>query len=116
LEGATDRIGDRTADLGRTAALVGLLVLAVLLAADLLVTYALLDRHAADLNQLGRLLGGAGDAGALKVALIAGVMAFVLRQRVTRLRLVCAVWALAGVYVTVVVVNAYTLRAAAGAG
>jgi hypothetical protein len=40
----------------------------------------------------------------------------VLRQRVTQLRMVCAVWAVTGIYVTVVVVNAYTLRAAAGAG
>jgi len=112
LEGASDRTGD----LGRTAALVGVLVLALLLVADLLLMHALLDRHAADLNQLGRVLVGAGDAGAVKVALIAGAMVFVLRQRVTRLRLVCAIWALAGVYVTVVAVNAYTLRAAAGAG
>ena len=112
MEGATER----TTELGRTAALLGLIVLATLLATDLLVMNALLDRHAADLNQLGRLLVGAGNAGVVKVVLIAGLMAFVLRQRVTRLRLVCAVWALTGVYMTVVVVNAYTLRAAAGAG
>ena len=54
-------------------------------------------------------------AAAVKLTLIAGLMAFVLRQRVTRLRLVSAVWAVAGVYVTVVVVNAYTLRAASAA-
>jgi len=29
---------------------------------------------------------------------------------------VCAVWAVAGVYLTIVVVNAYTLRAASAAG
>ena len=112
MEGATDR----TSDLGRTAALLGLIVMAALLAADLLLMNALLDRHAADLNQLGRVLVGAGDAGVVKIILIMGLMAFVLRQRVTRLRLVCAVWGVTGVYVTVVVVNAYTLRAAAGAG
>jgi hypothetical protein len=112
LDGGTDR----TADLGRTAALVALTVLASLLAADLLLMNALLERHAADLNQLGRLLVGAGAAGTVKIVLIAGLMALVLRQRATRLRLVCTVWALTGIYVTVVVVNAYTLRAATGAG
>jgi hypothetical protein len=106
---------DRTTDFGRTAALLGLVVLAALLGADLLVRDALLHRHAGELNPLGRALVGVGGAGLLKVALIAGLMAVVLRQRVTQLRMVCAVWTVAGVYVTVVVVNAYTLRAA-GAG
>ena len=103
---------ERTPDLMRTAALVGLVVLAALLATDLLVMDAVLTRYGGDLNPLGKALMGAGDAAAVKLTLIAGLMAFVLRQRVTRLRLVCAVWAVAGVYVTVVVVNAYTLRAA----
>ena len=105
-----------TPDLRRTAALVGLVVLATLLATDLLVMDVVLTRYGGDLNPLGRALMGAGDAAAVKLTLIAGLMAFVLRQRVTRLRLVCAVWAVAGVYMTVVVVNAYTLRAASGAG
>ena len=107
---------DRTAELGRTAALVGLVVLTALLGADLLVMNAVLDNHASELNPLGQALVGAGDAKVVKIALIVALMAFVVRQRVTRLRLVCAVWTVTGVYVTVVVVNAYTLRAAAGAG
>jgi hypothetical protein len=107
---------ERTPDLGRTAALTGLVVLATLLATDLLVMDVVLTRYGGDLNPLGRALMGAGAAAAVKLTLIAGLMAFVLRQRVTRLRLVCAVWAVAGVYLTVVVVNAYTLRAASGAG
>jgi hypothetical protein len=107
---------DRSPELGRTAALLGLVVLAALLCADLLVMDAVLDRHASELNPLGQALVGAGDAKVVKVALIAALMAVVIRQRVTRLRMVCAVWAVTGVYVTVVVVNAYTLRAAAGAG
>lgn len=110
-----ERTADRTPDLRRTAALVGLVVLATLLATDLLVAEAVLARYADDLNPLGKALVGAGDAVAVKLTLIAGLMAFVLRQRDTGLRLVCAVWAAAGVYMTVVVVNAYTLRAAAGA-
>jgi hypothetical protein len=105
-----------TPDLRRTAALVGLVVLAALLATDLLVMDAVLTRYGGDLNPLGKALMGAGDAAAVKLTLLAGLMAFVLRQRVTRLRLVCAVWTVAGVYMTVVVVNAYTLRAASGAG
>jgi hypothetical protein len=107
---------DRSPELGRTAALLGLVVLAALMCADLLVMDAVLDRHASALNPLGEVLVGAGAAKVVKIALIAALMAFVLRQRVTRLRMVCAVWAVTGVYVTVVVVNAYTLRAAAGAG
>jgi hypothetical protein len=105
-----------TPDLRRKAALVGLLVLATLLATDLLVMDAVLARYAGDLNPLGKALVGAGGAAAVKIILIAGLMAFVLRQRVTRLGVVCAVWAVAGVYTTVVVVNAYTLRAAGAAG
>ena len=105
-----------TPDLRRKAALVGLLVLATLLATDLLVMDAVLARYAGDLNPLGKALVGAGGAAAVKIILIAGLMAFVLRQRVTRLGLVCAVWAVAGVYMTVVVVNAYTLRVAGAAG
>jgi hypothetical protein len=105
-----------TPDLRRKAALVGLLVLATLLATDLLVMDAVLARYAGDLNPLGKALVGAGGAAAVKIILIAGLMAFVLRQRVTRLGLVCAVWTVAGVYMTVVVVNAYTLRAAGAAG
>jgi hypothetical protein len=105
---------DRT-EVARTAALVALVALATLLAADLLVAQALFDRSAR-LNELGQLLAGTGDAGVVKMVLIAGLIAFVLRQRVTRLGLLCAVWGLTGVYVTVVLVNAYTLRAAAGAG
>jgi hypothetical protein len=94
--------------------LVALVALATLLAADLLVTHALVQR-AAPLNQLGRALAGTGDASVVKLVLVAGLSAFVLRQRATRLGLLCTVWALTGVYVTVVLVNAYTLRAA-GAG
>ena len=111
-----ERTADHTPDLKRTAALVGLVVLAMLLATDLLVMDAVLARYADDLNPLGKALVGAGDAIAVKLTLIAGLMAFVLRQRVTHLRLVCAVWTVAGVYMTVVVVNAYTLRAAGAAG
>jgi hypothetical protein len=111
-----ERTADHTPDLRRTAALVGLVVLAALLAADLVVMDAVLTRYGGDLNPLGKALVGAGGAASVKLTLIAALMAFVLRQRVMRLRLVCAVWTVAGVYVTVVVVNAYTLRAAGAAG
>ena len=111
-----ERTADGTPDLRRTAALVGLVVLAALLAADLMVMEAVLARYGGDLNPLGKALVGAGDAAVVKITLIAGLMAFVLLQRDTRLRLVCAVWAVAGVYTTVVVVNAYTLRIAGSAG
>jgi hypothetical protein len=109
-------MSDGPADLRRTAALVGLLVLATLLATDLLVMDAVLARYAGDLNPLGRVLVGAGGAAAVKITLIAGLMAFVLRRRVTHLGLVCTVWAVAGVYMTIVVVNAYTLHAAGRTG
>jgi hypothetical protein len=109
---ATER--HTTTDLARTAAMLGLIVLAGLLAADLLVAHAVLREHAGQLNPLGQLLVGVGGAGLVKVMLVAGLMAFVVRRRVTRLPVVCAVWAAIGVYVTVVVVNAYTLSAARG--
>jgi hypothetical protein len=114
LEGSIDPI-DGTG-LGRKAALVALVALAALLAADLVVMKALFDR-AANLNELGRMLAGTGDASVVKLVLLTGLIAIVLRRRTTGLRLLCAVWAVTGVYVTVVLVNAYTLRvAAAGAG
>jgi hypothetical protein len=78
------------------------------------VAHAVLREHGARLNPLGQLLVGAGGAGLVKILLVAGLMAFVVRRRVTRLAVVCAVWTAIGVYVTVVVVNAYTLSAARG--
>ena len=51
-----------TPDLRRTAALIGLVVLAALLATDLLVMEAVLTRYGGDLNPLGKALMGAGAA------------------------------------------------------
>jgi hypothetical protein len=97
-------------DRGRTAALLGLVVLAVLQAADLIATGALLHHHRAELNPLGRALIGTGGAVVAKFGILAALMALVVLQRVTRLGLICGVWAVAGIYVAVVAMNFYTLH------
>jgi hypothetical protein len=113
--GSTGSTGSASGEYGgprRSAALTAGVVLACLLAADLLVTDALIERYAGDLNQLGRMLVGVGSAGVVKITAIAALIAAVILQRATRIGTLCWVWAAAGIYVTVVVMNAYTLAAA----
>jgi hypothetical protein len=99
---------------GRAAALIGLVLLAVLQAGDLLVTNALLAKDGSELNPLGRALLGSGGAALAKFGILALLTAVVIHRRVTRLGLVCAVWAVTGIYVGVVAMNVYSLHLLGG--
>jgi hypothetical protein len=120
---ATVTLGDATLDettevmaRRRRAVLVGLSVLAVLQAADVLATWALLANDGAELNPVGRALIGSGGAIVVKFAIIGALLALVLSRPLVRLGFVCGVWAVTGIYVAVVAMNLYSLHLVGGLG
>jgi hypothetical protein len=110
--------GDATIPMARRrrAVIVGLAVLAVLQAADVLVTWALLSNDGAELNPVGRALIGSGGAIVVKFAILGALLALVWSQRTVRLGFVCGVWAVTGIYVAVVAMNVYSLHIIGGFG
>jgi hypothetical protein len=100
----------------RRAIVLGLAVLAVLQAADVLVTWALLANDGAELNPVGRVLIGSGGAIVVKFAILGCLLAVVLSQRFVRMGFVCGVWAVTGIYVAVVAMNFYSLHLVGGLG
>jgi Domain of unknown function (DUF5658) len=100
----------------RRAVLLGLSVLAVLQAADVLATWALLANDGAELNPVGRALIGSGGAIIVKFAIIGALLALVLSRPLVRLGFVCGVWAVTGIYVAVVAMNLYSLHLVGGLG
>ena len=100
----------------RRAVILGLAVLAVLQAADVLATWALLANNGAELNPVGRALIGSGGAIVVKFAIIGALLALVLARPVVRMGFVCAVWAVTGIYLAVVAMNLYSLHLVGGLG
>jgi hypothetical protein len=90
--------------------LLGLGVLAVLQAADVFATWALLAHDGAELNPVGRALIGSGGAIVVKFAIIGALLALVISRPVVRMSFVCGVWAVTGIYVAVVGMNLYSLH------
>ncbi len=94
----------------RRAVILGLGVLAVLQAADVFATWALLANDGAELNPVGRALIGSGGAIVVKFAIIGALLALVISRPVVRMSFVCGVWAVTGIYVAVVGMNLYSLH------
>ena len=94
----------------RRAVIVGLGVLAVLQAADVFATWALLANDGAELNPVGRALIGSGGAIVVKFAIIGALLALVFTRPVVRMGFVCGVWAVTGIYLAVVAMNLYSLH------
>ena len=111
LEDTNEVMGRR-----RRAVIVGLAVLAVLQAADVLATWALLANDGAELNPVGRALIGSGGAIFVKLAIIAALFALVLSKPLVRMGFVCGVWAVTGIYLAVVAMNLYSLHLVGGLG
>jgi hypothetical protein len=100
----------------RRAVILGLGVLAVLQAADVFATWALLANDGAELNPVGRALIGSGGAIVVKFAIIGALLALVLSRPVVRMGFVCGVWAVTGIYLAVVAMNLYSLHIVGGLG
>ena len=100
----------------RRAVVLGLAVLAVLQAADVFATWALLANDGAELNPVGRALIGSGGAIFVKFAIIGALLALVLSRPVVRMGFVCGVWAVTGIYLAVVAMNIYSLHIVGGLG
>lgn len=100
----------------RRAVILGLGVLAVLQAVDVLATWALLANDGAELNPVGRALLGSGGAIVVKLGIIGVLLALVLRRPFVRMGFVCGVWAVTGIYVAVVAMNLYSLHLIGGLG
>ena len=100
----------------RRAVIIGLGVLAVLQAADVLATWALLANDGAELNPVGRALIGSGGAIFVKFAIIGALLALVLSRPLVRMGFVCGVWAVTGIYLAVVAMNIYSLHLVGGLG
>jgi len=100
----------------RRAVVLGLAVLAVLQAADVIATWALLANDGAELNPVGRALIGSGGAIVVKFAIIGALLALVLTRPVVRMGFVCGVWAVTGIYLAVVAMNLYSLHLVGGLG
>jgi hypothetical protein len=100
----------------RRAVVLGLCVLALLQFADVLLTWALLANNGAELNPVGRALIGSGGAIVVKFSIVAGLLLLVLSRPFVRMRFVCAVWAVTGIYVAVVAMNLYSLHLVGGFG
>ena len=100
----------------RRAVIVGLGVLAVLQAADVFATWALLANDGAELNPVARALIGSGGAIVVKFAIIGALLALVLSRPVVRMGFVCSVWAVTGIYLAVVAMNLYSLHLVGGLG
>jgi hypothetical protein len=100
----------------RRAVILGLGVLAVLQAADVLATWALLANDGAELNPVGRALIGSGGAMVVKFAIIGALLALVISRPLVRLGFVCGVWAVTGIYLAVVAMNLYSLHLVGGLG
>ena len=111
-------LGDLTMTMARRrrAVIVGLAVLAVLQAADVLATWALLANDGAELNPVGRALIGSGGAIFVKLAIIAALLVLVISRPLVRMGFVCGVWAVTGVYLAVVAMNLYSLHLVGGFG
>jgi len=109
--GTLGPITDPTEARGR-AAVVGLATLAVLNLADVVLTRLFLHRGLPEGNPIGRVLMSSGSALVVKLGLVGALAARAARRRVS-LVLVCATWAVVGVYVLAVVVNAWALSVAA---
>ena len=85
----------------------GLIALGLLLAlnvTDLVLTRLLLDRGGVELNPLADHLLASNSALWVKVALVAVLAVYVIRQA-PRLIVLCFMWLVVGIYVLVVVVN-----------
>jgi uncharacterized protein DUF5658 len=115
LEDTADVMADVMAR-RRRAVILGLAVLAVLQAADVLATWALLANDGAELNPVGRALIGSGGAIVVKFAIIGALLALVLSRPVVRMGFVCGVWAVTGIYLAVVAMNLYSLHLVGGLG
>lgn len=100
----------------RRAVVIGLGVLAVLQAADVFATWALLANDGAELNPVGRALIGSGGAIVVKFAIIGALLALVMSRPVVRMGFVCGVWAVTGIYLAVVAMNLYSLHIVGGLG
>ena len=100
----------------RRAVILGLGVLAVLQAADVFATWALLANDGAELNPVGRALIGSGGAIVVKFAIIGALLALVISRPVVRMGFVCGVWAVTGIYLAVVAMNLYSLHMVGGLG
>jgi hypothetical protein len=100
----------------RRAVILGLGVLAVLQAADVLATWALLANDGAELNPVGRALIGSGGAIVVKFAIIGALLALVVSRPLVRMSFVCGVWAVTGIYLAVVAMNLYSLHLVGGLG
>jgi Domain of unknown function (DUF5658) len=100
----------------RRAVILGLGVLAVLQAADVLATWALLANDGAEINPVGRALIGSGGAIVVKFAIIGALLALVISRPLVRMGFVCGVWAVTGIYLAVVGLNIYSLHLVGGLG
>ncbi len=100
----------------RLAVVLGLGILAVLQAADVFATWALLANDGAELNPVGRALIGSGGAIFVKFAIIGALLALVMSRPVVRMGFVCGVWAVTGIYLAVVAMNIYSLHIVGGLG
>jgi hypothetical protein len=100
----------------RRAVILGLGVLAVLQAADVLATWALLANDGAEINPVGRALIGSGGAIVVKFAIIGALLALVISRPLVRMGFVCGVWAVTGIYLAVVGMNLYSLHLVGGLG
>ena len=116
LGGSTDEGVSVVMSRRRRAVLWGLGVLAVLQAADVMLTWALLANDGAELNPVGRALIGSGGAIVAKFSIVAMLLALVLTRPFVRMGFVCAVWAVTGIYVAVVAMNLYSLHLVGGLG
>jgi hypothetical protein len=120
VEAATDEVSTDDGALvmarRRRAVMIGLAVLAVLQAADVLLTWALLANDGAELNPVGRALIGSGGAIVAKFSIVAVLFALVRSRPIVRMGFVCGVWAVTGIYVAVVAMNLYSLQLIGGLG
>lgn len=88
----------------RRAGLIALGLLLALNVTDLVLTRLLLDRGGVELNPLADRLLASNSALLVKVALVAVLAVYVVRQA-PRLIVLCFMWLVVGIYVLVVVIN-----------
>jgi hypothetical protein len=97
----------------RRAGLIALGLLLALNVTDLVLTRLLLDRGGVELNPLADRLLASNSALWVKVALVAALAVYVVRQA-PRLIVLCFMWLVVGIYVLVVVVNGSQLASVWG--
>jgi hypothetical protein len=97
----------------RRAGLIALGLLLALNVTDLVLTRLLLDRGGVELNPLADRLLASNSALWVKVALVAALAVYVVRQE-PRLTVLCFMWLVVGIYVLVVVINGSQLASVWG--